>query len=262
MSQPRIVVTLSHPERAADPAVAEEKNRRYLAAVERHGAGAVALDERVSAQARDAALAEMDGLLITGGADLDPALYGEAPDGSNAPDPGRDALDAAAFNAAASRGVPILGVCRGLQAINVFSGGRLVQHLDHHESPPYPARAAEATRHFLRLEPGTRLAGILGGAATLEVNSFHHQAVAPGGLAHGLRASGLAPHDGGDLVEALEAADPERWLVGVQCHPERVESTPAEMDALWTAFVMAAGDRADQRSGVGPSRSGEPSLSS
>ena len=262
MAQPRIVVTLSNPERATDPAVAEEKNRRYLAAVERHGAAALPLDERVPPQARDAALAEMDALLITGGADLDPALYAEAPDGSNPPDPGRDALDAAAFRAATAANAPILGVCRGLQAINVFSGGRLVQHLDHHESPPYPARAAEATQHLLRLEAGTRLADILGGAATLEVNSFHHQAVAPDGLADGLRAAGMAPHDGGDLVEALEAADPDRWLVAVQCHPERVESTPPEMDALWTAFVQAAGDRANQRSGVGPSRSGEPSLSS
>ncbi|HLY35225.1 MAG TPA: gamma-glutamyl-gamma-aminobutyrate hydrolase family protein [Candidatus Limnocylindria bacterium] len=252
MARPRIVVTLSNPERAADPAAAEAKNRRYLAVVERHGANPVPLDERVPAQARDAALADMHALLIAGGADLDPALYGETPDGSNPPEPGRDALDAAAFEAAIASGVPILGVCRGLQAINVFSGGRLVQHVDDHESPPYPARAAAATRHRLRLEPGTRLAGILGGAGTLEVNSFHHQAVAADGLADGLRVAGLAPHDGGDLVEALEAADPDRWLVAVQCHPERVESTPAEMDALWTAFVAAAGDRRNDRRLNGP----------
>jgi putative glutamine amidotransferase len=240
MARPRIVVTLSSPERAADPAVAEEKNQRYLAALERHGATAVPVDERVPAPALDEALATMDGLLITGGADLDPALYGEAPDGSKPPDPGRDALDASAFAAATDRGIPILGVCRGLQAVNVFSGGRLVQHVNHHESPPYPARAADATRHLLRLTPGTRLAGILGSAETLEVNSFHHQAVAPDGLANGLRAAGIAPHDGGDLVEALEAVDANRWLVAVQCHPERVESTPGEMDALWAAFVAAA----------------------
>jgi putative glutamine amidotransferase len=239
MAAPRIAVTLNNPDRASDPAVATEKNRQYLAAIERHRAFAVPLDDRVPAQDRDATLAAMDGLLITGGADLDPALYGEAPDGANPADPGRDALDAAAFEAATRRGVPVLGVCRGLQAINVFSGGRLVQHLDHHESPAYPARSAEATRHVLDLYPGTRLATILGDASRLEVNSFHHQAVAPQGLAPGLRASGFAPHDGGDLVEALESADPERWLVAVQCHPERVESTPAEMDALWAAFVAA-----------------------
>jgi putative glutamine amidotransferase len=244
MDRPRIAVTLSNPDRAADPVVAQEKNRRYLSAIERHGATAVPLDERVPARARDEALAAMDGLLITGGADLDPALYGEAPDGANAADSGRDALDAVAFEAANERGVPVLGVCRGLQAINVFSGGRLVQHLDHHESPPYPARSAEATRHLLELAPGTRLATILGVAGQLEVNSFHHQAVAHDGLAPGLRASGTAPDEGGELIEALESADPDRWLVAVQCHPERVESTPAEMDALWTAFVAAAGSRA------------------
>ncbi|MDP9271600.1 MAG: gamma-glutamyl-gamma-aminobutyrate hydrolase family protein [Chloroflexota bacterium] len=243
MVRPRIAVTLSNSDRAANPAVAVEKNGRYLSAIERHGATAVPLDERVPERTRDEALAAMDGLLITGGADLDPALYGEAPDGANPADPGRDALDAVAFEAANERGVPVLGVCRGLQAINVFSGGRLVQHLAHHESPPYPARSAEATRHLLELAPASRLATILGGASQLEVNSFHHQAVAQDGLAAGLRASGLAPHEGGELIEALESEDPDRWLVAVQCHPERVESTPAVMDALWTAFVAAAAEK-------------------
>ncbi len=240
MDRPHIVVTLANPERSRNRAVAEHKNARYLEALGRRGADAVPLDERTSPGERSRALATAHGLLITGGADIDPSLYGEAPRGSGPTDAGRDALDRAAFEAAAARDLPTLGICRGLQAINVFSGGRLVQHVEHHESPPYPAQASAATRHGLRLVAGTRLEALLGGPSTLEVNSFHHQAVEPGGLANGLRVSGLASHAGGELVEALESEDAQRWLFAVQCHPERSESSPDALDALWVAFVEAA----------------------
>jgi putative glutamine amidotransferase len=237
---PRIVVTLSNPENATDPETAALKNRRYLEALERSGAVAIPLDDRMPAELRAAALAEMDGLLISGGADLEPALYGAPIAGSGSPDYGRDAIDGEAYRAATAAGVPILGVCRGLQAINVFSGGRLVQHLEGHESAPYPQPAV--TRHGLDLVAGTRLATILGEATDLHVNSYHHQAVVPGGLAAGLRTSATATHPGaGDLVEALEATDPDRWLIGVQCHPERTESSPPVMERLWSAFVAACG---------------------
>ncbi len=240
MNRPRIVVTLSNPARARDPSVAELKNARYLEPLRRHGAEPVPLDDGASEAARARAFSAADGLLITGGADMDPAAYGETPHGAGPTDAGRDALDRAAFAAAGERELPVLGICRGLQAINVFCGGSLVQHLEHHESPPYPAQAAAATRHPLHLQRGTRLAALLGGVTTLEVNSFHHQAVDVERLAPGLRAAGLTPRQGGDLVEALESADAERWLFAVQCHPERDETSPRELDALWAAFVAAA----------------------
>jgi gamma-glutamyl-gamma-aminobutyrate hydrolase PuuD len=235
---PRVVVTLSSPERAADRGVAELKNRRYLEALERAGAVAVPLDERAGAGERAAALGSMDALLITGGGDLDPARYAEPPAGAHPADRGRDELDAAAYAAASAAGVPVLGICRGLQAINVFSGGRLLQHLDGHESEPYPSPAV--VRHPLGVLPGTRLASILGGAAPLSVNSYHHQAVTIDRLAPGLRASALTGQGAAAVVEALEAADPDRWLLAIQCHPERTESSPAELGALWIAFVAAA----------------------
>jgi putative glutamine amidotransferase len=238
MLRPRIVVTLSNPQSSPDPEIATVKNQRYVEALERSGAVAIPLDERVPVEDRAAALAGMDGLLISGGADLDPALYGEPSAGSRSPDALRDLVDAEAYRAATASKVPILGVCRGLQAINVFSGGRLVQHLDGHESAPYPE--PNATRHGLDLVSGTRLATILGESTGLQVNSYHHQAVAPGGLAPGLRASATAAHPGaGDLVEALESTDPDRWLIAVQCHPERTESSPPVLERLWSAFVAA-----------------------
>lgn len=238
MDRPRILVTLTHPARARDPAVQEIKNARYLDALRRHGAEPMAVDERTPAADRAEALATAQGLLITGGADVDPAAYGETPRGAGPTDPGRDALDRAAFDAATERRIPVLGICRGLQAINVFSGGAVVQHLEHHESPSYPAHAMEATRHVLNLVPNTRLASLLD-VQSLEVNSFHHQAVDTGRLAPGLRAAGLTPHDGGELVEALESEQSDRWLVAVQCHPERNETSPPELEALWGAFVDA-----------------------
>jgi putative glutamine amidotransferase len=243
MDRPRIVTTLADPRAAADPTVAHLKNGRYLEALERAGAIPVPLDERASAADRAAAFAAMDGLLLSGGADIDPARYGEAPGGARSAEPGRDALEDEAFHAALEAGVPILGVCRGLQAINVFAGGSLVQHLDGHESAAYPSPAV--TRHRLELAHGSRLALVLGETSDLEVNSYHHQAITPERLAPGLRIAATAPHPGaGELVEAVESTDPGRWLVGVQCHPERTESSPPVFERLWVSFVTACAERA------------------
>jgi putative glutamine amidotransferase len=240
MNPPRIVVTLANPEGKSNVALAEDKNERYLEAIERHGGEPIPLDARASEAERRVAFETMDGLVLSGGEDIDPALYGATRDPKTVVDPGRDVLDEEAFRAASVRGVPIFGICRGLQAINVFSGGRLVQHVDEHAARPYRGRAAEASYHELTLDPNSTLSSLLGGADRLEVNSFHHQAVDRDGLAPGLRASGIAPHAQGDLVEALEATDQDKWILGVQCHPERTESSPAEFAKLWDAFITAA----------------------
>ena len=237
MERPRIVVTLSNPERSADPAVARLKNERYLGAVERAGGEPVPLDDGTPPAAVAAALDAMDGLVISGGADLDPALYGEAANGSRPPDAGRDAIDLRAFQAAAARSVPVLGVCRGMQALNAFSGGTLLQHVEGHESEPYPQ--LPGTQHALRVTPGSRLSSIIGGQEAMVVNSYHHQAVTADRLAPGLRASAFAQHGAAELVEALESRDPSRWLLGIQCHPERTESSPVVLERLWAAFLAA-----------------------
>lgn len=239
MERPHIVVTLASPIGKSDEALAEDKNERYVEAIERFGGDALPLDERASAKERRTAFDAMDGLVISGGEDIDPARYGQPRGPRTVTDPGRDVLDEEAFTAAQRRGVPVFGICRGLQAINVFSGGNLVQHVDAHASHPYRGRTSDATRHVLDVAPDSKLCALLGGIQRLEVNSFHHQAVDEAGIAPGLRASGIAPHESGDLVEALESMD-DRWLIGVQCHPERTESSPPEFDALWRAFIAAA----------------------
>lgn len=221
----------------AQPDLAVRRNDLYVAALARHGAVPVRLDARTTAAARDAALRTMDGLLMSGGADLDPGRYGQAIDGSGEIEPDRDELEAAAWVAAGSRDVPVLGICRGLQAINVFTGGSILQHVEGHAGPGWGT--GPAVTHPLRLVPGTRLAKLLGPADTLEVNAYHHQGIRTQDLAPGLRAAAWADSAAGPLVEGLEATD-RRFVFGVQCHPERIESTPAAFEQLFAAFVEAA----------------------
>lgn len=237
---PRIAITVADPTIQAEPEIAEAKNELYAAAIRRHGAEPVVLDARATEVERLSAFASMTGLLLTGGADIDPARYGRPNQGSINLEPDRDALEAAAYAAAVARGVPILGICRGFQAINVFRGGTLLQHVEGHVGAGWGHGPAK--EHALRLVPGSRLARILSpsnpraGATT--VNSYHHQAVRASDLAPGLTPSAWAASPEGDLVEGFEAADGP-FLLGVQCHPERTESTPDSFERLFRFFVDA-----------------------
>jgi len=234
---PRIVVTLAAPEDATDPDLQRRRNDRYADAVERQGALAVRLTARSTAAEREAAFAAMDGLMISGGADIDPRRFGQPVDGATDIDEARDELEAAAWATAEARRLPVLGICRGLQAINVFSGGSLLQHVDGHAGPAWGS--GPAATHPLRLVDGTRLASLLGPERELEVNAYHHQGILAADLAPGLLAAAWADSVAGPLVEGVEA-EGGRFVVGVQCHPERTESTPAAFERLFSAFVEAA----------------------
>jgi putative glutamine amidotransferase len=234
---PRIVVTLAAPDDQAEPELQVRRNDLYVAALVRHGAVPVRLDARTPVAVRDDALRSMDGLLLSGGADLDPSRYGQPIDGSREIEPDRDELEERAWRAAESRQVPVLGICRGLQAINVFSGGSILQHVEGHAGAGWGS--GPPATHPLRVVPGTRLAKHLGPVDTLEVNAYHHQGIREPDLAPGLRAAAWADSSAGPLVEGLEASE-ERFVIGVQCHPERTESTPAAFEQLFAAFVSAA----------------------
>lgn len=246
--RPRILVAVATASRQSEPDVAERKSRLYADAVARAGGEPVLLDASAGADERAIAFRSMDGLLLTGGADIDPGRYGRSVDGSTAMEPDRDELEAAAWEAAASRALPVLGICRGFQAINVFSGGRLLQHVAGHAGPGFGH--GPAARHPLRLVPGSMLARILvptnARGRVLEVNTYHHQAIRSSDLAPGLAASAFAGSADGELVEGLESSD-GRLVIGVQCHPERTESTPPEFDRLWRFFVDACRGPADRR---------------
>ena len=245
---PRIVITVSDPSTRADPALVARKLQNYIEAVARHGAEAILLHAGLGSANRSDALATMDGLLLAGGPDIDPGRYGRRSLPSDSVEVDRDALEAEAWAAAAERALPVVGVCRGLQAINVFSGGTLIQHVDGHSGPAW-GRGPAAT-HPLRVEPGTRLARILfptnvrGGV--VQVNSYHHQAVGPADLAPGLVPNARAASKAGELIEGLETRD-GRFVLGVQCHPERSESTPKAFERLFAFFVDAARGPANRR---------------
>ncbi len=247
-SAPRIVVTVADPSAQTDPVLAARKNDLYAAALARHGAEPVLVHAGLGETARTAALEAMEGLLLSGGSDLDPARYGRPNQASHGVDPQRDALEAAAWEAAGARALPVLGVCRGLQAINVFSGGTLVQDVDGHAGPAWGSGPART--HPLRVEPGTRLARILfptnvrGGVVT--VNTYHHQAIGPTGLAAGLVPNARAASPAGELIEGIETRD-GRFVLGLQCHPERTESTPKAFERLFGFFVDAARGPAARR---------------
>ena len=241
-------MTVAVAARQADPEIAARKDALYAAGVTRHGGQAVVLDATTDAATRAAAFAAMDGLLISGGADLHPERYGRPSRGSTTMEPDRDALEAEAWAAAQARNLPVLGLCRGLQAINAFSGGTLLQHVDGHQGPRFGK--GPALIHPLRVAPGTRLARILfptnAGGGVLRVNSHHHQAIRQSDLAPGLIANAWASSPAGDLIEGLEAAD-GRFIIGVQCHPERTDSTPAAFERLFSVFVDAARGPASRR---------------
>ena len=245
---PRIVVTVAVPARQPEPEIAARRNALYAAAIARHGGEAVVIDATTDAASRAEAFAAMDGLLISGGADLHPERYGQPSRGSMTMEPDRDALEHEAWTVAQAKRLPVLGVCRGFQAINAFSGGTLVQHVDGHQGPRWGQ--GPALIHPLRVAPGSRLARILfptnAGGGVVRVNSYHHQAVRASDLAPGLVASAWASSPAGDLVEGLEAAD-GRFVFGVQCHPERTESTPPAFERLFGVFVDAARGPADRR---------------
>ena len=221
---------------------AVRRREMYLDAIRRHGGDPIPIDATTPPDATADALGSMDGLLMTGGGDIDPARYGQPNQGSRGIDLARDALEARAWEAAAERDVPVLGICRGLQAINVFAGGTLLQHVDGHEGPSWGA--GEPATHPIDVVEGTRLGDLLAGgrdgaADSLVVNAYHHQGVRAADLAAGLVPAAWADSSAGRLIEGLEAPG-GRFVVGVQCHPERTESTPAAFENVFDAFIQAA----------------------
>ena len=184
-------------------------------------------------------LGDCAGLLVTGGIDVDPALYGEAPwpevEAVNRP---RDDFELALLREALDRDLPVFAICRGHQLLNVALGGRLLQHIAGDTHVDLDDERHTSATHDVTITPGTRLHGVYQ-RDRLFVNSRHHQAVVPDGVAAGLRVSAVTD-DG--LVEGLES-DIHRWVLSVQWHPERpdlyIEDFDAEARLLFEAFATA-----------------------
>ena len=234
--KPRIGITSR---RSSDEWVARQ-GARYIQAIEEAGGEAVIL--AADRPGAPPSLDGLDGLLLSGGGDVTPSLYSQGIEGAEVDeiDQGRDEMERRLIAEALARDVPVLGICRGMQVLNVMMGGALLQHI-----PGHRVRNGSA-HHPVSVDTASKLAAALGAAGEMEVNSRHHQGVTPEFLAPGLVP--VAYHE--ELIEAVESRE-HRWVVAVQWHPERYEvdtdhfsSTEAQRQ-LFRSFVCAADKHAE-----------------
>ena len=223
VTRPRIALTVS----ASQTPEGKAARLRYVRALERAGA------EVVEVAPGAAAPIDVDALCLSGGGDIAPTEYGadDPADVCRDIDERRDHTELEVVRSALQRDIPVLGVCRGFQMLNVAFLGQLVQNVDGH-------RADDHTTHEVTAAAGSRLAQACGGDP-MQVNSRHHQAVTAETLGTSLRPTVFV----GDLVEAFEATG-HRWVVGVQWHPERVGAAEEGVDdnaaRIFKAFVAEA----------------------
>lgn len=199
----------------------------YRRAVEAAGAEPVELPPGTPA------LPEVDGLLLPGGWDVDPSFYGEPKDEKVGPiDRELDETELRLFEQARSDDIPVLGICRGQQVINVALGGTLVQHLEDHDVRRF---GRNHLAHTIEVDPSSEL-GQAAGEHKIRVNSLHHQAIRE--LAPGLHQTARG-EDG--TVEAIESDD--GLIVAVQCHPEELAADLPWARNLFARFVARAKSR-------------------
>lgn len=216
-------------------------NQRYSRAVAAAGGLPVMIPLLDEEDILRAIYDRLDGLLLPGGVDLDPATYGEAPlPTCGRLDPDRDRVELSLARWSREDGKPLFGLCRGLQIVNVALGGTLYQDIAaqrsdaiKHDFFPTAGYSRDHLAHPVTVTAGTRLDAFVG-SAPLRVNSMHHQAVKA--LAPELVSTAVAP-DG--LVEAVESPD-SHFLLGVQWHPEALSDRDHRMHRLLAGFVEAA----------------------
>lgn len=182
----------------------------------------------------EAVIDTVDGLYLIAGADIHPSRYhAEAdPNAGLMVDEARDALEFSLVRLAIDKDLPILGICRGMQLLNVAFGGKLIQDIPQHRNPE-----GGPEFHDIHILAKSRLAGIIGVSGDIKVNSRHHQAVHPSNLASGLETAAFRTDDG--VIEALESHS-HTWVLGVQSHPQRKEEMPKNFSNLFSSFVQAA----------------------
>lgn len=223
MPKPRIGVTCS-------PLRGPAYYAPYLRAVEAAGGEPVTLDPKPNGLAPGEATSmihRIDGLLVPGGWDVDPPAYGEdrQEETPNVDTP-LDLTEIALVRAAVDEGVPVFGICRGQQVINVALGGSLLQHIDGHDHHGHPR---DLLAHSIDVVPGSELAKVTPGESVM-VNSLHHQSVKD--VAPGLHVTAQSP-DG--VVEGIELSD--GMIVAVQCHPEELLGQQGWAMSLFRSFV-------------------------
>lgn len=231
---PKIAIPLPH---SADPEYAERSIPQYEYAVKMAGGDPVRIPlDQTPAEAMRL-IERCDGVLLPGSkADVDPAKYGAQRDPHSASsDPKRDTVDELLLQDAYNMQKPILGICYGLQILNVYRSGTLLQHIE--TSVNHEAGRSVTLAHDVAIENDSALAGAVNGTQILlPVNSSHHQAADQ--IGDGLRVSARSPVDG--IIEALEGTSRDHFVLAVQWHPERsVELDSASLN-IFKAFIEAA----------------------
>jgi len=234
---PRIAIPVPH---SGDRVYAERALPPYEEAV--RGAGGepvrIELDQTPARVMKQ--IERCDAVLLPGSrADVDPQKYGADRHEKTAPaDAKRDMVDELLLQDAYNRHKPVLGICYGLQSLNVYRSGSLVQHIE--SAINHSAGRAVAKAHTVTIEPKSRLAEIVGASNSVAVNSSHHQSADVAG--DGLRVVARSAEDG--IIEALEGTAPEHFVLAVQWHPERSVNDGPEVaesaHAIFRAFVEAA----------------------
>ena len=216
--------------------------QKYVDAVERSGGEPWVLTPDASITASEV-VRRAGALVLTGGEDIEPHQYGEQPssDIDYMPfDSARDEMELSITRAALDDDLPIYGICRGMQLLNVALGGRLVQHLEGHSGTELEDNEWEASYHHIYISPGSKLAAVVGSGGFVRVNSLHHQGVREAQKSPHLLASAYSLEDG--LIEALESPR-HRWVIAVQFHPERRMEVPPHFDRLFQSLVERAVER-------------------
>ncbi len=219
----------------------------YVEGVSGAGGVPVVLPPFGDERAAEAVIQSLDGLLLSGGSDLDPRYYGEEPVPELGPTiPERDALEMALVGLALRRGMPIFGICRGMQVLNVALGGTLYQDLPSQWEGDVLKHRQDTPKwqptHEVAVGDGSYIAGVMD-RGMVKVNSYHHQGIRD--LADGLVVTGRSS-DG--VIEAVEASDlSKRWLLGVQWHAEAMRGAGPQQERLFEAHVSAAEHHALRR---------------
>ena len=199
--------------------------RRYVEVMESAGADVrVLMPDDHADVATEELMRNAGGLLLSGGPDVDPALYGEEPDTEAGLTLNRplDDLELRVLEYALERDMPVLGICRGMQLLNVFFGGKLMQDLPGHRSEKIDGKW-ESGSHTIYIAPGAKAAPIIGMAGFFKVNSLHHQGLKEAQRAPRLMTTAYEVEDG--LIEGLESPE-HSWVIALQCHPERQDEVP------------------------------------